>query len=89
MKIAVLPGDGIGPEIVKQALKVLNALSREGRKFELQEAPIGGAGYDAGGDPLPASTLALAKSADAVLLGAVRLGRVRLIDNLLVRLSDR
>jgi 3-isopropylmalate dehydrogenase len=71
MKIAVLPGDGIGPEIVKQALKVLRALSREGQKFDLQEAPIGGAGYDAGGDPLPESTLALAKSADAVLLGAV------------------
>ncbi len=71
MKIAVLPGDGIGPEIVKQALKVLKALSREGQKFELQEAPIGGAGYDAGRDPLPESTLTLAKSADAVLLGAV------------------
>ena len=71
MNIAVLPGDGIGPEIVKQALKMLKALAREGQKFELQEAPIGGAGYDAGGDPLPESTLALAKSADAVLLGAV------------------
>jgi 3-isopropylmalate dehydrogenase len=71
MKIAILPGDGIGPEIVKQALKVLKVLLREGQKFELQEAPIGGAGYDAGGDPLPESTLALAKSADAVLLGAV------------------
>ena len=71
MKIAVLPGDGIGPEIVKQALKVLKALSSEGGKFELQEAAIGGAGYDSGGDPLPESTLALAKSADAVLLGAV------------------
>jgi len=71
MKIAVLPGDGIGPEIVKQALKVLKALSREGQKFELQEAPIGGAGHDAAGDPLPESTLALARSADAVLLGAV------------------
>jgi len=71
MKIAVLPGDGIGPEIMKQALKVLEALSREGRNFELQEAPIGGAGYESGGDPLPESTLALAKSAQAVLLGAV------------------
>jgi 3-isopropylmalate dehydrogenase len=71
MKIAVLPGDGIGPEIVKQALKVLKVLSREDQKFDLQEAPIGGAGYDAGGDPLPESTLALAKSADAVLMGAV------------------
>ena len=71
MKIAVLPGDGIGPEIVKQALKVLKALSREDQKLELQEAPIGGAGYDTAGDPLPESTLALARSADAVLLGAV------------------
>src|SRR6185436_3136719 len=71
MKIAVLPGDGIGPEIMKQALKVLEALSREGRNFELEEAPIGGAGYDSGGDPLPESTLALARSAQAVLLGAV------------------
>ena len=71
MKIAVLPGDGIGPEIVKQALKVLDVLSREGQKFELQQGSIGGAGYDAGGDPLPESSLALARAADAVLLGAV------------------
>ncbi len=68
MKIAVLPGDGIGPEIVAQAIKVLNALDLD---LQLQEAPIGGAGYEAAGDPLPADTLALAKSADAVLLGAV------------------
>ncbi|MEY3746629.1 MAG: 3-isopropylmalate dehydrogenase [Pseudomonadota bacterium] len=68
MKIAVLPGDGIGPEIVAQAVKVLNAL---GLDLQLQEAPIGGAGYEAAGDPLPADTLALAKSSDAVLLGAV------------------
>lgn len=68
MKIAVLPGDGIGPEIVAQAVKVLNALSLD---IEMQEAPIGGAGYEAAGDPLPADTLALAKAADAVLLGAV------------------
>ncbi len=68
MKIAVLPGDGIGPEIVAQAVKVLKAL---GLGFQLDEAPIGGAGYEAAGDPLPADTLALAKAADAVLLGAV------------------
>ncbi len=68
MKIAVLPGDGIGPEIVAQAVKVLNALDLD---LQLQEAPIGGAGYEAAGDPLPADTLALAKSSDAVLLGAV------------------
>lgn len=68
MKIAVLPGDGIGPEIVAQAVKVLKALDLD---LELQEAPIGGAGYEASGDPLPEATLKLAKEADAVLLGAV------------------
>ncbi len=68
MKIAVLPGDGIGPEIVAQALKVLKALNL---KLDLKEAPIGGAGYDAEGDPLPDSTLKLAQESDAVLLGAV------------------
>lgn len=68
MKIAVLPGDGIGPEIVKEAVKVLNAL---GEKFELEEAPVGGAGYEAKCHPLPDSTLALAKQADAILFGAV------------------
>lgn len=68
IKIAVLPGDGIGPEIVAQAVKVLDAL---GPRFELQEAPVGGAGYAAHGHPLPECTLALARSADAVLLGAV------------------
>jgi len=68
MKIAVLPGDGIGPEIVAQAVKVLKALNLN---LEMQEAPIGGAGYEAAGDPLPDATLALAKAADAVLLGAV------------------
>lgn len=68
MKIAVLPGDGIGPEIVAQAVKVLNALNIG---LEMKEAPIGGAGYEAAGDPLPADTLKLAKESDAVLLGAV------------------
>jgi 3-isopropylmalate dehydrogenase len=67
-KIAVLPGDGIGPEIVSQAVKVLKALDRP---FALEEAPVGGAGYAAHGHPLPESTLALARSADAILLGAV------------------
>ncbi|MHB9157444.1 MAG: 3-isopropylmalate dehydrogenase [Thiobacillus sp.] len=71
MKLAVLPGDGIGPEIVAQAVKVLEALRAEGAKIEMETAPIGGAGYDAAGDPLPAATLALARAADAVLLGAV------------------
>jgi len=71
MKIAVLPGDGIGPEIVKQALKVLKQLAGDGLKIEIEQGAIGGAGYDAARDPLPEQTLALAKSADAVLLGAV------------------
>jgi len=68
MKIAILPGDGIGPEIVAQAVKVLNAL---GQAFELEEAPVGGAGYAAHGHPLPEHTLDVARSADAILLGAV------------------
>ncbi len=71
MKIAVLPGDGIGPEIVTQALKVLDVLQRDGMSIELEEAPIGGAGYDTAGDPLPETTLDLSREADAVLLGAV------------------
>lgn len=70
-KIAVLPGDGIGPEIVAQALQVLEVLRNDGLQLELEEAPIGGAGYDAFGDPLPESTLRLAQEADAILLGAV------------------
>jgi 3-isopropylmalate dehydrogenase len=71
MRIAVLPGDGIGPEIVDGAVKVLRALASDGLKIELEAAPFGGAGYDAHGDPLPPSTLALAEQADAVLCGAV------------------
>lgn len=68
MKIAVLPGDGIGPEIVAEALRVLQALDL---RFEFETAPVGGAAYEAGGHPLPPATLALAKAADAVLFGAV------------------
>lgn len=71
MKIAVLPGDGIGPEIIAQAVKILEVLKADGAKVELETAPIGGAGYDAAGDPLPDATLKLAREADAVLLGAV------------------
>ena len=71
MKIAVLAGDGIGPEIVAQAVKVLRALASDGLRIELEEAPFGGAGFDACGDPLPKVTLELAKEADAVLCGAV------------------
>lgn len=68
MKIALLPGDGIGPEILAQAARVLQALDEP---FELEWAPVGGAAYEAAGHPLPESTLALAKAADAVLFGAV------------------
>ena len=68
MRIAILPGDGIGPEIMAQAVKVLRRLAVAA---EMHEAPVGGAGYAAAGDPLPAKTLALAKEADAVLFGAV------------------
>lgn len=68
MKIAVLPGDGIGPEIVAEAVKVLNAL---GEPFEMETAPVGGAGYEAKGHPLPEETLKLAKEADAILFGSV------------------
>jgi len=64
----VLPGDGIGPEIIAQALKVLRRLAP---RIELEEFPVGGAGYAAHGDPLPPRTLAAAKAADAVLFGAV------------------
>jgi 3-isopropylmalate dehydrogenase len=68
MKIAVLPGDGIGPEIVEQAVKVLHVL---GEDFTMETAPVGGAGYEASGHPLPEATLKLAKEADAILFGAV------------------
>ncbi|MFN3738299.1 3-isopropylmalate dehydrogenase [Hydrogenophaga sp.] len=68
MKIAVLPGDGIGTEIVAEAVKVLNVLDLS---FEMETAPVGGAAYEAHGHPLPESTLKLAMEADAVLFGAV------------------
>ena len=68
MKIAVLPGDGIGTEIVAEAVKVLKVLDLP---FELESALVGGAAFDAHGHPLPDATLQLAKDADAVLFGAV------------------
>ena len=71
-KIAILPGDGIGPEIIAEAVKVIECLQRHhGLSVELETALLGGAAYDDSGSPLPASTLSLCKSADAVLLGAV------------------
>ena len=68
MKICVLPGDGIGPEIIAQAVRVLNVLDL---KFEMEEALLGGAAVDATGSPYPEATQKLARDADAVLLGAV------------------
>jgi 3-isopropylmalate dehydrogenase len=71
-RIAVLPGDGIGPEIVAEAVRVLRAVaSKFDHEFVLDEAIVGAAAMDAVGIPLPAATLALAKSADAVLFGAI------------------
>jgi len=71
-KILILPGDGIGPEIVAEAVKLLDALKRSGDlAVELEHAHVGGAGLDASRSPLPEQTLALARDADAVLLGAV------------------
>lgn len=66
--IAVLPGDGIGPEVTHEARRVLEAL---GLDLQFEEAPVGGAGYLASGHPLPAETLALAKRSDAILFGAI------------------
>ena len=71
MKIAVLAGDGIGPETTAQAVRVVQALGRHGLKIELESALVGGAAYDASGDPLPAQTLAVCESAQAILFGAV------------------
>jgi 3-isopropylmalate dehydrogenase len=68
VNIAVLPGDGIGPEIIAEALKALRALRLP---LEFAEAPVGGAAYAASGDPLPAETLKKAREADAILFGAV------------------
>ncbi len=72
MKILILPGDGIGPEVVAEALKVLRAADRRfGLGLELSEGLLGGAAIDACGKPLPDETLAKARAADAILLGAV------------------
>tara|TARA_B110000196_G_C21100756_1_gene642478 strand:+ start:441 stop:1535 length:1095 start_codon:yes stop_codon:yes gene_type:complete len=72
LNIAVFPGDGIGPEVVEEALKILKIIeSKLGLKISLNEAPIGGAGYEATGHPLPEASLKAAQNADAVLLGAV------------------
>ncbi|MBU1743649.1 MAG: 3-isopropylmalate dehydrogenase [Proteobacteria bacterium] len=71
-RIAVLPGDGIGPEIVREAVKALGVVAeRSGVRFDLQEGLVGGAAYDRFGTPLPDETMQLALASDAVLLGAV------------------
>ena len=71
MKIAVLAGDGIGKEIMVQALRVLNVLKAEGMPFEFTHAPLGGQAYDEYGHPYPEFTQNICRAADAVLLGAV------------------
>ena len=70
MKIAVLPGDGIGPEVTAEAVRVLNAVLASSQAVELVEAPIGQAGIDSAGDPLPEATLRIALAADAILFGS-------------------
>ena len=70
MKIAVLAGDGIGPEVTAEAVKVLKAVAGRAQRLELVEAPIGQAGIDAAGDPLPRATAELAAGSDAILFGA-------------------
>ena len=72
-KVAVLPGDGIGPEVVEQAVRVLQRMSDKSNAFKLEMASydFGGAAIDATGEPLPAATLSACKAADAILLGAV------------------
>lgn len=71
MRICVLPGDGIGHEIVGEAVRVLEALRSDGIKLEMEQALLGGCAVDAAGDPYPEATRKLARAADAVLLGAV------------------
>ena len=72
MKVAVLPGDGIGPEVIAEGVRVLRAVGqRFGHRFELREGLIGGCALDARGTPLPSETLDICRAADAVLLGAV------------------
>ena len=71
-KVAVMPGDGIGPEVAREAARVMEAMAQSvGMQVETTEVPIGGSGYDAAGDPLPAESLEVARQSDAILLGAV------------------
>ena len=70
-KIAILPGDGIGQEIIAEAVKVIEALKSHGLDVEMEQGLVGGTAYDETGSPLPEATLKLAKESDAILLGAV------------------
>ena len=72
LKIAVLPGDGIGPEIMQESVKILKAVAeRFQHEFRFESAPVGAAGIELMEDPLPAATLELCKNSDAVLFGAI------------------
>ena len=71
MKIAVLAGDGIGPEITGEAERVIARLVKDGMPIETEHAPVGGTAFDAAGDPLPEATLKLCEQSDAILFGAV------------------
>lgn len=70
-QLAVLPGDGVGPEVMEQALKALSLLNERGYRFEWKEAPIGGAALDLEDNPFPSRTWEICQEADAVLLGAM------------------
>ena len=71
-RIAVLPGDGIGPEVMDEAMKVMKAVEESfGHRFDFAVAPIGGAAWEATGQHLPESTIAVAAAADAILFGSV------------------
>src|SRR5689334_3043805 len=78
-QIAVLPGDGIGPDVIAEGVRVLRAVESKlnAVRFELAEHPAGAAEYLRNGDPLPAATMASCRSADAILLGAMGLPDVR------------
>ena len=78
-QIALLPGDGIGPEVVTEAVKVLRAVENrlEGVQFQLQEFPVGANEYLRSGDPLPPGTMDRLREYDAILLGAMGLPHVR------------
>lgn len=95
MRIAVLAGDGIGPEITAQAVRVLQALAGNGLALEMESALVGGAAYDAVGEPLPEATIAACARADAILFGAVggpqydRLDRPLRPEQALLRLRKR